>query len=295
MRTARRLVRSLAACLLALCLMLILMISSIEVVCCHTPGYFRHEFEKYHVLLQLNRETDMDQLLTVSSEMMAYLRGRRADLSVYITMDGKKQDFFNAKEKAHMADVRGLFLAGLRIRRTALVLALILAALLWAGGRSRAGGSSWISGKPRISAKHWAGGRPRAREKSWAGGKSGAAPALSAPQRAGLITALICLALVLVIGFLASLLAPGSGQIFDRIFILFHETLFDNDLWLLDPVTDDLINILPEGFFADTALRIAGLYLIVGAAGCFIFYAAARRRALASSSDIPPAGQVPHA
>ncbi|MBF8808429.1 MAG: TIGR01906 family membrane protein [Enterococcus lacertideformus] len=36
---------------------------------------------------------------------------------------------------------------------------------------------------------------------------------------------------------------------FDRFFILFHETFFNNDDWLFNPATDPIINVLPEQFF----------------------------------------------
>ncbi len=36
---------------------------------------------------------------------------------------------------------------------------------------------------------------------------------------------------------------------FDKSFILFHIISFNNDLWLLNPETDLLINIFPESFF----------------------------------------------
>ncbi|MDK2992860.1 MAG: hypothetical protein PWP48_2093, partial [Clostridiales bacterium] len=49
---------------------------------------------------------------------------------------------------------------------------------------------------------------------------------------------------------------------FDRWFIYFHLTFFNNDLWQLDPSTDMLINIFNEGFFADAAFRIL-LYAVV--------------------------------
>ena len=49
---------------------------------------------------------------------------------------------------------------------------------------------------------------------------------------------------------------------FDHAFVTFHHILFDNDLWLLDPSVDMLVNIVPEGFFYDTALRIIGIFLI---------------------------------
>jgi len=38
---------------------------------------------------------------------------------------------------------------------------------------------------------------------------------------------------------------------FSSIFIGFHKIFFDNDLWLLDPAKDNLINLYPEQFFFD--------------------------------------------
>lgn len=46
---------------------------------------------------------------------------------------------------------------------------------------------------------------------------------------------------------------------FNACFTVFHKLFFDNDLWLLDPKTDLIINILVEDFFADMALKI-GIY-----------------------------------
>lgn len=36
---------------------------------------------------------------------------------------------------------------------------------------------------------------------------------------------------------------------FDTFFVKFHELFFANDDWLFDPVTDPIINVLPEEFF----------------------------------------------
>lgn len=44
---------------------------------------------------------------------------------------------------------------------------------------------------------------------------------------------------------------------FNKYFTLFHLLSFSNDLWLLDPATDNLIVMFPESFFAGAALRIA--------------------------------------
>jgi len=57
---------------------------------------------------------------------------------------------------------------------------------------------------------------------------------------------------------------------FDRLFVQFHLLSFSNDLWLLDPRTDRLIQLFPEGFFYDSAIRMAvqivgtGLLALVG-------------------------------
>ncbi len=48
---------------------------------------------------------------------------------------------------------------------------------------------------------------------------------------------------------------------FTRYFILFHHIFFDNDLWMLDPATDRLISLVPEGFFMDTARNIGICYI----------------------------------
>lgn len=50
---------------------------------------------------------------------------------------------------------------------------------------------------------------------------------------------------------------------FNKYFTIFHKIFFRNDLWLLDPVTDRLINIFPEEFFSNTAMRILAFYFIV--------------------------------
>lgn len=48
---------------------------------------------------------------------------------------------------------------------------------------------------------------------------------------------------------------------FYKYFTVFHEMFFKNDLWLLDPATDRLINIFPQDFFTDMAFSISYLYI----------------------------------
>lgn len=50
---------------------------------------------------------------------------------------------------------------------------------------------------------------------------------------------------------------------FNRYFTYFHLIFFDNDLWLLNPKTDLLIQMLPENFFISIFIRIVLLFLLL--------------------------------
>ena len=62
---------------------------------------------------------------------------------------------------------------------------------------------------------------------------------------------------------------------FNKYFIIFHELFFNNELWLLDPNTDLLIQIMPEAFFIDIItiilLRFV-FYIFFGQLVGYIFY-----------------------
>lgn len=66
-----------------------------------------------------------------------------------------------------------------------------------------------------------------------------------------------------IFNILAGILTGIIAMDFSAAFIKFHEIFFTNDMWLLDPDTDRLINIVPEEFFSDTAVRIGIVYLII--------------------------------
>lgn len=70
-----------------------------------------------------------------------------------------------------------------------------------------------------------------------------------------LISSLLSIGLI---GILAILMSID----FYKYFTIFHEIFFTNDLWLMDPIVDRLVNIYPEGFFTDIAFRISSLFAI---------------------------------
>lgn len=49
---------------------------------------------------------------------------------------------------------------------------------------------------------------------------------------------------------------------FNKYFTIFHEIFFSNDLWILNPRTDLMIQMLPEPFFSTIGLRIGLLFLM---------------------------------
>lgn len=193
--------------LCAFALMIVLLITSIEAVVYWTPGYFEKEYTKYQVAEEISME--MEDLLDVTHEMMAFLRGQREDLHVPATVAGQPREFFNQREIAHMEDVRDLFIAAIMLRRICLISIVAAVALL-------------VLLKTRISR---------------------------------ILPRTICVGTGLFFG-LTGILAGIISTDFTKYFIIFHQIFFRNDLWILDPRTDLLINIVPESFFVDTAARI---------------------------------------
>lgn len=213
--------------LCAFCLMIIFLITSVEAVVYWTPGYFEKEYEKYQVPETVHME--MDDLLEVTDEMMAYLRGEREDLHIMTTVDGQAREFFNDREIAHMEDVQGLFLGAITLRRILLVTAVLCVILM----------------------------------------------AVLKADLKKLLPKCLCMG-----SGLFFLLAAGLGIListdFTKYFIIFHKIFFRNDLWILAPSTDLLINIVPEPFFSDTALRIGitfgGMVVLLLAVCAFILF-----------------------
>ena len=195
-----------------LSVIVILLISSFEIGIYSDFGWYEKEYEKYNVTEDL--EMKMDDVMDVTEEMMAYLRGDREDLVVWTTVNGEKQEFFNDRERARMVDVQNLFLGGLTLRFSAIIVLVIsLSGLIFTKG-------------------NW----KRILPKSFLTGLG---------------------AFLVISGGLGVLCASD----FNKYFFLFHEIFFDNDLWLLDPATDLMIRMLPEGFFFDMVIRIGSIFI----------------------------------
>jgi integral membrane protein (TIGR01906 family) len=119
-------------------------------------------------------------------------------------------------------------------------------------------------------------------------------------QRGSLLLMAIC-ALALFFGFRSGWRVPVRGLFwgsvitlglmiflalwaffgFERFFILFHLISFSNQYWMLNPATDYLIRLFPEGFFYDAALLGYGVIifsaLIIGGITCGVLKFTAKR------------------
>lgn len=85
---------------------------------------------------------------------------------------------------------------------------------------------------------------------------------------AGLIWKLLrkeyqCLKLLSILTFVVpAVLGFLIGVCWEQVFVLFHRIFFNNDYWIFDPMTDPVILILPDVFFAHCAIVIlAGIVL----------------------------------
>lgn len=103
----------------AIAMVLILLITSFEIAAYNDFDWYQKEYLKNGVLDDL--EMEVEDVMHVTKEMMAYLRGNREDLEVHTIVNGSPREFFNDREKAHMVDVKNLFLGGLDLRLGACV------------------------------------------------------------------------------------------------------------------------------------------------------------------------------
>ena len=202
----------------AVSLIVMTLLNAVSLAVFGNMEYYRKEFEKHTVTD--NIDMDMDDIMYVMDELMAYLNGDRENLENIITeVNGETRDFFSEREKIHMADCKVIFDAAFKMRTASTIIFIVSVLLL-------------------IAMKGMDVGK-----------------------------------LLLYAGIISIVVIAAAAIDFNRCFVIFHKLFFDNDLWLLDPEKDMIINILVEPFFADMALKIAGycsavLAVLVGSGAC---------------------------
>lgn len=230
-----------AAAVCGLLVLFILLLTATEALCFRIPGWWRSEYTKYNTPQYVRGEMSMDDAVYVTEQMLEYCIGRLDNLdNVNATINGKTAPFFTQREKLHLADCRTLFLGAVKARVIALVLlAALLAAIYYSIRKKRQKAESMIS-FPHVLARGY----------------------------------LYALGAVIVI---ALIIAALSVHDFTFVFTEFHHIFFDNDLWILYPDQDNLINIMQEPVFADAALTIACMWAASAAALAIVSILVLRR------------------
>ena len=208
-----KIIRHIAALAMALMLLFILLITSIEILLYHTPGYFEKEYAQNHVTDVI--DISDEDLMKVTDQMMAYLHDDRSSLYDITATIGGRSDIpvFNERECLHMADCKALFVSALHMRFVCIVLWIVLFVMLLITGR----------GNLRLIAHDM------------------------------LIGCIILASCIIILVMICAI-------DFEKYFTIFHQIFFNNDLWILNPATDNLINMVPQRFFIDTAIMIAIYY-----------------------------------
>ncbi|MBQ7063382.1 MAG: TIGR01906 family membrane protein [Firmicutes bacterium] len=110
-----------ASFIASLALLVILFLTSFQSVI-FNRGFVDREMQKYKVADSIGM--DQPSLMVLYDEMLKYLEDKREDLNIRVVRYGQEQDAFYEKELLHMVDVKGLFVAGFKIRNYAIPLAL---------------------------------------------------------------------------------------------------------------------------------------------------------------------------
>lgn len=216
-----------------LCLLFILLTTSVQALCFWIPNWWRNEYAKYDTPSYVNGEMSLDDAVHVTEDMLDYCIGRIDTLDdTEATIDGVTAPFFTDREKAHLADCRKLFMAGMRARMIALFILIVFTIYIFIhNGKEKA---------LRMMARGYL------------------------QSFAAVIIAAVCIAVLAAIDF-------------TFVFTKFHHIFFDNDLWILYPDKDNLINIMQEQVFADAAMWIGAIFITVSVIIAIIAAALIRR------------------
>lgn len=164
--------------------------------------YFRF-YEKYHIYSQFGSKEEVNENTIV---LLDYLKGE----------DQLTTDFFNEKEKQHLADVKNIMKSLITLSYVSLFLFLMIIIYFRA-----------IRNHDLIF-------------------------------RGFLYGGMLTLALL---GIFIALLVID----FHSVFLSFHYLFFNNNLWQLDPATDNLIVMFPNAFFYNIAVKILVSSIVTGA------------------------------
>ncbi len=210
-------------------LLVVILITATQALCYWIPNWWRNEYAKYNTPQYVTGEMSLDDAVYITEQMLDYCIGRIDTLDdTEATIDGVKAPFFTDREKLHLADCRNIFLGAVQFRTISVLFIAGMLFAIWFSVRNRTDASEVRRTYARILA-------------------------------GGYLTAL-----VILVVFAVFLIIVGMNN-FTFLFTKFHHVFFDNDLWILDPKHDNLVNVMQESVFRDAAVTIGSIWGAVSA------------------------------
>ena len=81
---------------------------------CFNRDFYQNEYSKLNTASEIKiSEEDLDKATDV---LLSYLKDRNKTLDISANIDGVNREIFNDREKAHMVDVRDLYLNVITLR-----------------------------------------------------------------------------------------------------------------------------------------------------------------------------------
>lgn len=206
-------IEEVAAYGIAISLILIILISSIQYHCFHKK-FYHQEYQR----LQTSQTLGMTEndLFLATDTLLDYLEKKIDSIDVDVTIKGVTAKAFNSKESAHMKDVQNLYQFALMVRRIAVVVTILGFLYLILYNRK----DLWTTFSIHF----------------------------------------IKVAFIFVV--IVIMFAGWAYVDFDAFWTAFHRLSFRNDLWLLDPSTDLMINLFPSSFFSHLVFKIIQTFLL---------------------------------
>jgi integral membrane protein (TIGR01906 family) len=203
--------KSTIATLFGILIILVLLLTSIDIFSLDR-AFFKSQYRKLDVAHEIGvSEAD---LMKSTDVLLDYLKDKRDDIDVIVTIDNVQRPMFNQREIDHMVDVKVLYRNAMQFRNLCLIIDIAIAILLLAMYRSKA---------------------------------------IRLISRGIRNASIVC-------GVILAFLSVYALVDFYGFWTQFHQLFFRNDLWLLDPNTDNLILMVPGPFFFTLLFRIVGAF-----------------------------------
>ena len=228
-----KLIKNIMLIIISICIVYSIFTISFQKSTLENIDFYLNRYEVQGSDSELELSKEDARIVTVS--MIEYMTGQRDDMQVEATVLGETRNFFTEREISHFLDVRNIMMPIIQIKNTALVIISVLLAVII---------GLCVVIKEKYNLKE--------------------------------ILANYCKIQMIVIGtavIIFILLGIVCAIDFNSIFLLFHELSFDNDNWLLNPIYDKVIVLMPTSFFIAALTNILvwfAIGLVTWFIGCIV-------------------------